>query len=225
MNYFAVKIQVDPYQCLLVLRPFVRLVPFIIPHTFREIYLSSVYHQRLDVFVQLIYARVGSCFALEYLRISRFDQRLKHRVTWIALICFVYLRASYSDFKGSLRIKTERVSTLPSNLRTRLRGIHFVQEVLIQGVSSLVPQNKGRRCGRCGRSYRCPPGSRVVQTTVVAVFQAAGVWHAGGVVDLKPVRVVGDPTAAELQQRPKQRVTFNSHPSLIKTVYLPRMKH
>lgn len=172
-------------------------------------------------------ARVGSCFALECLRISRFDQRLKRRVTWIALICFVYLVASvsYSDFKGSLQIK--RVSTLPSNLRQRLRGIRFVQEVnlLIQGVSSLVPQNKGRRRGRSGRSYRCPPGPRVVQTTVVAVFQAAGVWHAGGVVDFKPVRVVGDPTAAELQQRPKQRVTFNSHPSLIKTVYLPSMKH
>lgn len=59
MNRFAVKIQVDPYQCLLVLRPFVRLVPFIIPHTFRETCLSSAFHQRLGVFAELIYARVG----------------------------------------------------------------------------------------------------------------------------------------------------------------------
>lgn len=151
MNCFAVKIQVDPYQCLLVLRPFVRLVPFIIPHTFREIYLSSVYHQRLDVFVELIYMLVlAHVLHWNICESPDFDQRLKHRVTWIALICFVYLRASvsYSDFKCSLRIKTERVSTLPSNLRTRLRGIRFVQEVLIQGDSSLVTQNKGRRCGR-----------------------------------------------------------------------------
>lgn len=51
MNHCPLKIQVAPYQYLLVLRPFVLLVLFIILHTFREIYLSSVYQQCLDVFL------------------------------------------------------------------------------------------------------------------------------------------------------------------------------
>lgn len=49
-------------------------------------------------------------------------------------------------------------------------------------------------------THRCPPGPRVVQAAVVAVLQAAGVWHSGGVVDLEPVRVVGHPAAAELER-------------------------
>lgn len=176
MNRFAVKIQVDPYHCLLVLRPFVQLVPFIIPDTFREIYLASVFHQRLDVFVELIYARAGSCFALEYLQISRIDQQLKHRVTWIALICFVYLVASvsYSDFNGSLQIK--RVLTLPSNLRKRLRGIRFCsgsepphprsflfgppeQRKEVWPVWQILPLST-RFLGCPDHSCRCIPGSR-----------------------------------------------------------------
>lgn len=48
-------------------------------------------------------------------------------------------------------------------------------------------------------THRCPPGPRVVQAAVVAVLQAAGVGHSGGVVDLEPVRVVGHPAAAELE--------------------------
>lgn len=51
------------------------------------------------------------------------------------------------------------------------------------------------------RTHRCPPCSWVVQATVVAVLQAAGVGHAGGVVHFKPVRVVGYSTAAKLHQR------------------------
>lgn len=42
MNCFPVKFEVDPYQYWLVRRPFVLLVPFIILHTSREIYLSPV---------------------------------------------------------------------------------------------------------------------------------------------------------------------------------------
>lgn len=49
-------------------------------------------------------------------------------------------------------------------------------------------------------THRCPPCSRVVQATVVAVLQAAGVWHAAGIVNLKPVCVVGHSTATKLRR-------------------------
>jgi hypothetical protein len=55
-------------------------------------------------------------------------------------------------------------------------------------------------CFPLAGSYRRPPCPWVVQAAVVAVFQAAGVGHTGGVVNLKPICVVGHPTAAELQQ-------------------------
>jgi len=51
------------------------------------------------------------------------------------------------------------------------------------------------------KTYCCPPCSRVVQSTVVAVLQAAGVRDTRGIVNLKPVCVVGDSTATELHQK------------------------
>lgn len=50
-------------------------------------------------------------------------------------------------------------------------------------------------------TYRCPPRSRVVQATVVAVLQAAGVRHTARIINLEPVCVVGDSAAAKLHQR------------------------
>lgn len=116
---------------------------------------------------------------------------------------FVYSGASVSsrsDFKSSFQVKTERVSSLPPNLQKCSRGF---------GPPGLGPQNKGRQYGQRAKTYRCPPRSWVVQATVVAVFQAAGIWHAGGVVDFKPVCVVGDSTAAKLQHSQNQLNSLN----------------
>ena len=52
-----------------------------------------------------------------------------------------------------------------------------------------------------GQTHRFPPGARRVQPAALAELQAAGVRHARGIVDLEPVGVVGDPAAAELQER------------------------
>lgn len=63
-------------------------------------------------------------------------------------------------------------------------------------------------------TYRCPPCSWVVQATVVAVLQTAGVWHTGGIVNFKPVCVVGYSTAAKLHQKKMiihQSVAFYYH--------------
>ena len=49
-----------------------------------------------------------------------------------------------------------------------------------------------------GQAHRLPPGAGRVQPAALAELQAAGVGHARGVVDLEPVRVAGDPAAAEL---------------------------
>lgn len=46
-----------------------------------------------------------------------------------------------------------------------------------------------------------PPRSWIIQTAVVAVLQAAGIWYSGGIIDLEPVRVVGHSTASELHQK------------------------
>lgn len=43
-----------------------------------------------------------------------------------------------------------------------------------------------------------------MEPTVLAEFQAAGVRHPGCVVHLKPVGVVGDSTASELEEEPRQ---------------------
>lgn len=91
-------------------------------------------------------------------------------------------------------------------------------------------------------THRCPPCSRVVQATVVAVLQAAGVWHAAGIVNLKPVCVVGHSTATKLRREknnepsesdlllsthwnPNSRAR-NIHPQVMgtKAVYLAQIK-
>ena len=51
------------------------------------------------------------------------------------------------------------------------------------------------------QTHRFPPGARRVQPAALAELQAAGVRHTRGIVDLEPVGVVGDPAAAELQER------------------------
>lgn len=49
-------------------------------------------------------------------------------------------------------------------------------------------------------TYSRPPRPRIFQPAVVAIFQAAGVGDAGGVVHIEPVGVIGHTTAAKLQE-------------------------
>lgn len=60
------------------------------------------------------------------------------------------------------------------------------------------------------KTYCCPPRSWIVQTTVVTVLQAAGIWHAGGVVDFKPVCMVGYSTATKLHQKKKRQKQWDN---------------
>lgn len=66
--------------------------------------------------------------------------------------------------------------------------------------SALRPHGPGPRPAG-GQTHRFPPGARRVQPAALAELQAAGVGHARCIVDLKPVGVIGDPAAAELQER------------------------
>lgn len=71
------------------------------------------------------------------------------------------------------------------------------------------PQAPGRN-QQAGRAHRLPPGAGGVQPAAVAELQAAGVGHASGVVDLEPVRVVGDAAAAELREA-RARTLLRAH--------------
>lgn len=58
----------------------------------------------------------------------------------------------------------------------------------------------GRRSTPRPWAHRLPPGTRRVQPTALAELQATGVGHAGRVVNLEPVGVVGNAAAAELRK-------------------------
>lgn len=70
---------------------------------------------------------------------------------------------------------------------------------------NLLPYKRQNFLKMYFETYRCPPCPWVVQSTVIAVLQAAGVWHPGGVVHLKPVCVVGDSTATKLSKKIKNK--------------------
>lgn len=48
-------------------------------------------------------------------------------------------------------------------------------------------------------THSFPPGPWGMKSTVFTKFQAAWIWHSCGIVHFKPISVVGDTTASELE--------------------------